>query len=158
MQQMSTKEKKQFMLHLKGRNLRREAKHIGHLLSLVTSEEDDARLWEKYTKVLERSQELEEMSGYSGESSRRTTDKVSCKPVFDEAYLSCTRELSRLYALLSITNDPKQRRQLHKEIDAKKKERWETSAYVNRETGEPVKVYVSKDGTVNFVYDNRKVI
>ena len=153
-----TKDKKAFMLHQKGRNLRREAKHIGHLLSLVTNEEDDARLWEKYSKILKRSCELEIISGYGREDSDFFNNRMNCKPVFDDTYISCTTELKRLYNLLSVTDDPKQRRRLYEEINAKKKERWESSSYIDRETGRPVKVYVGENGEVNFVYDDKEAI
>ena len=156
--QQRTKDKKAFMLHQKGINLRREAKHIGHKLSLATCEEEDARLWEKYSKLIERSRELEIISGYCDENSKRIKDRLGCKPVFDETYLTCTRELIRLNALLSATDDPKQRRRLYKEIDAKKKERWEISSYTNRETGELVKVYVGEDGEITFAYGDKEAI
>ena len=148
--QQRTKDKKAFMLHQKGCDLRREAKSVGHWLSLVTCEEDDEKLWQKYSKLMARSKELEVISGYRDEKSFSTKARNYCKPVFDETYITITNELKKLYAMLSVTDDPAKRHMLYEKIAAKKKERWETFTYVSRETGEPIKVTVDQYGKAIF--------
>jgi len=148
--QQSTKDKKAFMLHIKGSNLRREAKSVGHKLFLATSEEDDARLWEKYSKLLQRARELEIKSGYSTEDSPRIKCRDYCKPVFDEAYIALTKELLLLNERMRMTGSAGEKRQLCKKIEAVKQKRWRTARFVDRETGKPIRVTLDRDGKPCF--------
>ena len=136
-------------LHQKGTNLRREAKRVGHKLSLAVSEEEVERLWKQYSQLMSRAREYEEMSGFFREHEGRFRDRTHCKPLFDSAYISLTNELIELYDQLHASKEAK-KGEILKQIEEKKRERWEKGSYVSRETGEAVKIVIGKDGKPAF--------
>lgn len=144
-----TDDNTQRTLHQKGTNLRREAKRVGHKLSLAVSEEEDERLWKQYSQLMSRAREYEEKSGFFSEHKGRFRDRTHCKPVFDSAYVSLTNELIELYGQMKET-EGKEKLEILKQIEEKKRERWEKGSYVSRETGKSVKIIMGSNGKLAF--------
>ena len=142
-------EKKRNILHSQGARARRDARRVGHSLSLALNEEEYERLLAQYEKLMERWRSLERRTR-GDRFEDRSGEQIRLKPVFDDEYVRQTHGLIRLNEQVRGENDPYRKRKLYEEIDKKKYERWKMSRFVDRVTGEPVKVTVCDDGRVKF--------
>ena len=142
-------EKKRSILHSQGARARRDARRVGHWLSLALNEEEYEKLSAQYEKLMERWRKLERITRGDG-FENKSEERIRLKPVFDEEYVRQTRSLIRLNEQMRSEKDPIRRQKLYEDIDKKKYERWRTAQFVDRETGEPVKVTVCDDGRVKF--------
>lgn len=107
----------------------RDLKRIGQSLSLALTEEEDALLWEKYKRVLERWRRLERPEGVDHREDPRLRQDRFWRPAFNDEYVELTRQLIAMY-------DRKDR--IGEEIRAIKKKRYSVTTYYDRETGEEV--------------------
>ncbi len=130
------KDPKRYYYAMRSRYMR-ELKQLGHKLSLATSDEEDAQLWEKYKKVLERWRALEIPEGVKHGNHSALNTQVFWKPEFNDEYVELTLQLKGLYSKLSRVNSVGEREALEDEIRALKKKRSSVTTYINRETGEP---------------------
>lgn len=110
----------------------RDAKRIGHRLSLAMAEEEDALLWSKYKAVLDKWREFELSIGNEKLIAplRRTDFR---KPVFDEVYLQMTRQLKELYAQLNSSHSSDERHKIKEQIKALQQQRQEAASYMLRD-------------------------
>lgn len=135
------KDPKRFYYAMRSRYLR-EAKQLGHRLSLAISDEEDAQHWEKYKKVLERWRALEIPEGVKHGNHATLNTQVFWKPEFNDEYVELTLQLKGLYAKMNQAKSKQERYALEDEIRALKKKRSSVTTYINRETGEPFSLSV----------------
>ena len=129
------KDPKRFYYAMRSRYLR-EAKQTGHKLSLAVSDEEDALLWEKYKKIMERYRALKAPEGVRHEPAVR--EHTFLKPVFNAEYIELTHELKGLYANFKGVKSEAERLCLEEKIRRLKRRRMTVTDFVDRETGDIV--------------------
>lgn len=116
----------------------RDLKQIGQSLSLALTEEEDALLWEKYKKVLERWRRLERPEGVNHREDLRLRQNRFWRPVFNDEYIELTRQLTAIYDRKRGEKSKQEQNRIEEEIRAIKKKRYSVTTYYDRETGEKV--------------------
>ena len=111
----------------------REAKQIGHKLSLAISEEEDALYWEKYKKVIERWRALEIPEGIKPGNYTALQTKEFWKPEFNPEYIALTIQLRELCIQLNKAKTKQECHVLENEIRTLKKKRSSVTTWTGRQ-------------------------
>lgn len=112
----------------------REAKQIGHKLSLATTEEEDALQWEKYRKVMKRWRSLKKPDGIAHNNDAVFQSYLNWKPEFNEAYVELTLQLKELYVQMNQAKSKQERCAIESKIHDLKKKRSASTTYTVRDT------------------------
>lgn len=113
---------------------------VGHKLELATTEENDALLWEKYSRVLQKWRKLEKPEGVRHRDDLALRRERYLRPEFNEDYVALTEEIALLYQEKDRAKSRTERAAIDEKIHALKQKRRTVTNYYDRETGERVAI------------------
>ncbi len=134
---VTTKQKEKNYDYINRLKWQRVLRQTGHSLSLATTAEEDARLWQRYASTMKKLEKLERSKAASHPEDRQPKKRKRrfWRPVYNAEYVALTRELIKLDRRRRACSK-QERRAIAEQIDAIKAERWTVTDFYDRETGE----------------------